>query len=162
MADIVFRRWAPSDLTYVARHMRQADRDELRATSSDSAWWALTRSALVSTHIWTVADRETGEPIAVFGVAPLSATVGSPWLLGTDRVRECSKALVREGKRYANLMLHVYPHLFNYVHVANARSIRWLKALGFTLHDPVPYGTAGELFHPFERKAPCALPQPSR
>jgi hypothetical protein len=50
-------------------------------------------------------------------------------------------------------MLKAFPHLVNFVHAKNTTSVRWLRRLGFTLHEAVPYGALGEPFHPFELRA---------
>lgn len=102
-----------------------------------------------STAVWVADD---GEPVALFGVGALSLLqgVGTPWLLGTDRMWRHPRTLVVEGRRYLSTMRSLYPHLVNYVDARNDASIRWLKRLGFTLHDPAPYGAMGLPFHKFE------------
>lgn len=114
---------------------------------------ALAESVLRSTKAWTwTAD---GEPIAIFGVAPVALLggIGAPWLLGTDRVPRFPRVLVREGRRYVAEMLGLFPHLVNYVDARNVVSVRWLARLGFKVHEPQPYGAAGLPFHRFEMRA---------
>jgi hypothetical protein len=94
--------------------------------------------------------REDGELLAVFGVGALSRGTGSPWMLGTELLDRRPRVLQSLSAPIVDQMLARFPHLLNFVHVRNTRSIRWLAHLGFTIHDPEPYGHAGELFHRFE------------
>lgn len=107
-------------------------------------------SVAVSSHHWAFIAAD-GEPVAVFGVAPVSliSGIGTPWLLGTERVFAFPGVLIREGRRYLQAMRNVYPSLANHVDARNVKSIRWLKHLGFTIGEPEPYGVAGLPFYPF-------------
>ena len=44
-----------------------------------------------------------------------------------------------------------YDTLYNYVHIDNKVSIRWLKYFGFVITKELPYGHAQEMFYHFER-----------
>ena len=140
-----------ADALYLA--MRTADYAECEAYGQSSVLEGVRESVSGSTHAWTA--RADGELLACFGVAPLSflTGVGSPWLLGTDVLNRHPRELMSKARKYLPFMLGIFPHLINFVHVDNARSIRWLSRLGFTLHDPQPYGLRGALFHRFEMRA---------
>jgi hypothetical protein len=43
--------------------------------------------------------------------------------------------------------------LVNFVHAENTTSVRWLRRLGFTVHEAQAFGALGEPFHPFEMRA---------
>jgi hypothetical protein len=147
------RALLPGDIQHIAANLRAADREELMASHGEcEPLDAISKAVLMSSHFWTLADYE---PLAVFGVTPLSLMGGSgaPWLLGTGRVFTARSALVRDGRRYVQRMLAVYPHLYNYVDARNTRSVRWLARLGFHIHAPAPYGVAGLPFHRFEMRA---------
>jgi len=45
-----------------------------------------------------------------------------------------------------------YSHLENWVDARNTKAINWLRWLGFTVHDPVPFGVAGLPFHRFDMR----------
>jgi len=79
--------------------------------------------------------------------------LGSPWMLGTPELDRHSRVLVRRTPEYIGRMLNAFPHLVNFVHAKNTTSVRWLRRLGFTLHDARPYGALGEPFHFFEMRA---------
>lgn len=149
-----FRELRAGDIAHIALNLREADRQELLASRGDVAVKdVLAQAVLLSSHCW-VGVADDGEPVALFGVAPVSllAGKGSPWLLSTERVFEYPRVLVRESRRYLSRMRAEYPHLFNYVDARNDRSIRWLKHIGFTLHPAEPYGVDGLPFHKFEMK----------
>lgn len=152
MADrVTFRPVAPGDVTHIAAHLRAADRDEVIATRGEGAdIEAVIASAVARSVLAWAAD--DGEPVAVFGLGAVSLLqgIGTPWLLGTDRLWRHPRTLIVEGRRYLSTMRTVYPHLVNYVDARNDVSIRWLKRIGFTLHDPAPYGAMGLPFHKFE------------
>ncbi len=79
-------------------------------------------------------------PIAMFGVTPVSVIegVGRPWLLGTDDVPACARALVREAPRYIDAMHARFRRLENMVAVENVDAIRLLTHWGFVVEgEPV-------------------------
>lgn len=82
-------------------------------------------------------------------------------MLGTDLMMKHRKVIMRESYRYAKIIDLLYPRQINFVHAANTASIRWLKALGFTLGDTYDYGPFNQPFIHFQKNLPCANPQPS-
>lgn len=153
MDRLFIREPRSGDIGFLAQHLRQADRSEVLASVGDQVPISdvLAYSVLTASRCWVAATAH--EPVAVFGVTPLTSCecCGSPWLLGTERLRHYSQGLVREGRRYVAEMLRDYSRLLNYVDARNTASVRWLKHLGFTLHDTVPRGPWGVPFHPFEK-----------
>ena len=133
----------------VAKDMREADVLEVSATGN-LPYESLTEGFNLSSRCWT--GLVDNRPAAIFGVAPMSVLggVGSPWLLGTDTCMKVKREFLTGSKPYVEQMLGLYPRLVNYVDVRNTASIRWLKWLGFEIHEPIPFGLSGELFHPFE------------
>ena len=96
-----------------------------------------------------------GELACIIGAAPVSVIsgIGSPWMLGTPVLDANRRVLVRKTPDYIRQMLKAFPHLVNYVHAENATSVRWLRRLGFILHEAAPFGALGEAFHRFEMRA---------
>ena len=144
----------PEDGVALAANLRPEDLAEVQAYG----WVHDIEASMVdnirrSLLCWTA--EEGGDLVAVFGVAPLSMTggIGSPWMLGTPLLERRSRVLVAQTRVYIPRMLRAFPFLFNHVHARNTRSVRWLARLGFTVQPAQPYGTAGELFHPFFMKA---------
>lgn len=135
----------------IAIHMRQADRDEVAASSDKSPFEALEYSLGKSTLARTVLV--DGAPAAMFGVGDINilAGVGAPWLLGTDDVEAISRDFLRGSLEWRDQLLRRYSVLRNFVDARNRVSIRWLRWLGFRLTDPVAF--RGHEFRLFELRA---------
>lgn len=133
--------------------MRASDVAEVNAYGHTDLTWACERSVGQSVLCWT--GLVDGELAAIIGVAPVSLVsgIGSPWMLGTEVLDAHSRVLVRKTPEYIATMQKAFPHLVNFVHARNATSVRWLRRLGFTLHEPAPFGALGEPFHRFEMRA---------
>jgi len=131
--------------------MRQADRDEVMASSGSSPREALEFSLAKSSEAYTVMIG--GRPEVMFGVGDLNilAGVGAPWLLGTDAVEDHAREFLRGSIEWRNQLLSRYPTLRNFVDARNTASVRWLRWLGFKLFDPVEMG--GHEFHLFELRS---------
>ena len=153
MAEVSIVPARPADADELYLHLREADLRECLAYGKPDVLAGI-RESMSGSHICWSAWRDT-ELLAVFGVAPLSflTGVGSPWMLGTDALDRHPRILSRVTKPYLTHMLGIYPHLLNFVHIDNARSIRWLKRLGFSFSAPQPYGLRGQMFHRFEMHA---------
>ena len=150
MIDVV--QAEPGHIAVLAAAMRQAERDECAAyglTPLEGMRYAFDHAALA----WT--GRADGEPVCMFGVsaAALVAPEGRPWLLSTDGILPHQHAFLRRNRAYVGTMLQAFPRLADWVDARNAVSIRWLRWLGFTIRQAVPFGIHGELFHPFEMEA---------
>ncbi len=102
---------------------------------------------------WTLVFE--GQVAAIFGVAPVSlmGRDGLPWLIGTDLIEKHAGMFMKLSRQYIPRMAEVCPRLVNVVDVRNKRSIRWLKAMGFTLLDPIPVGASQLPFHPFFKES---------
>lgn len=153
MADVVIRLTQPGDAAELAANLRPSDLAECRAYGRADIAAGVISSANRSMLCWT--GLVDGELAAILGVAPINVMcgIGSPWMLGTPVLDAHSRVLVRETPEYIGKMLNAFPHLVNFVHAKNTTSVRWLRRLGFTLHDAQPYGALGEPFHPFEMRA---------
>lgn len=141
----------PSDLVYLAEHLREQDVAELRAAGHDDIHAALVKSVDVSLETF-VAVAE-GVPVAIFGCGEHGSLLtrdGVPWLLGTQEIVKHRRVLQRWARGYITELLERYPRLCNAVHAENLISVRWLKALGFRLHPPVAVPPHGALFQFFE------------
>ena len=133
----------------VAARMRQADRDEVWASSLSRPEAALRMSLAASPLAWT--GLVDGVPVCMFGAAAstMLASQGCPWLLGTDEVERHAIAFLRRNRAQVGLMLKVFGTLANRVDSRNTQSVRWLEWLGFTIHPAEPFGPLGLPFHRF-------------
>lgn len=143
-----------ADVAFVAQYLRAADRAELQAMHGPDADIValLAQSAAITPELLVAADASTGEPLCVFGVAPIPGTLaGCPWMLGTERLQGFARELIVICRAYVDRWAAEHVGLGNFVHAENTRSIRWLQALGFTVGEAVPVGPHGGMFRPFER-----------
>jgi hypothetical protein len=135
---------------YVAANLREADREEVMASTGWSPERALAESLSSSSNAWTgLAD---DAPVCIFGVAgeTLLSRTGFPWMLGTDGVATYQRQFLRRNRPLVQIMLSMFPYLVNYVDQRNTVAIRWLKWLGFKMGEPEPYGVQGLPFLRFE------------
>lgn len=137
----------------IAMGARQADRDELWASSFSTVEEVLYRGLEYSTHAWTVTYDDL--PVAMAGVVPISLLGGKglPWMVATADIEKRPKPFARLSKVYVGEMLRRYSHLLNFVDDRNTLAIRYLKWLGFDMYDPVPHGVLKMPFRMFEMRA---------
>jgi hypothetical protein len=133
----------PAELAHIppiAANMRDADRLEA-AAFGQSPRRALT-SALASS-LWALTALVDDEPHAMLGVTPRSMFegTGSPWMLGSERIYDHARDLVRYGPGIIAEMRSSFERLENVVHVGNHRAIRFLRHFGFDVSEqPEVYG----------------------
>lgn len=153
MADVLIRPATIEDSIALAQNLRAADLAELAAYGhGKTPEQSMRDSVAASVMAWTVFI--DGELACILGVAMLSlpSGIGTPWMMGTPVLERHSRILVRNTPEYIARMLKAFPHLVNFVHAKNQTSVRWLRRLGFTLHEAKPYGALGEPFHFFEMR----------
>lgn len=142
------------DALDLAPRMREADKQEVRASHGVGPLDALTIAFKASSSAYTmVLD---GEIVGMFGVAPGGEEgAGSPWMLCSDKFYEGSRQFARECREWIARLHEGYPLLYNYVDARNTRAIRWLRWCGFRFFAARPYGVEGRPFHEFCRINPC-------
>jgi len=152
-SGVDFRPAAAADAAALAAAMREADRQEVAATSGPDILAAVVRSMAVTPDC--MAAERGSALVALFGVAPISLLegIGSPWMLGTTALERIPGALTRSVRHYLVGMLRAYPILVNHVDARNTASVRWLWRLGFAIYAPEPFGVLGLPFHRFEMRA---------
>ena len=137
----------------VAAHLRQADRDEVFAAAGLTGAEALRYSFENSIECW--AGLVDGEPICIFGVSrsTLLTGTGVPWMLGTPEVEHHVMPFLRRSRVVVRKWREHFDLLVNHVDARNTKSIQWLRWLGFTIRDVIPYGPFNLPFHPFEMRS---------
>lgn len=88
---------------------------------------------------WTAVGCWNGEPVCMFGVAPISVLggLGAPWMVGTETLEKMEKGFLRGSRNVVKAMLMTYPGLMNVIDVENVRAIKWLHWLGFRFDEDV-------------------------
>lgn len=148
---IHYRPATPSDIVELMPRLRQSDIDECEALFGRDTALEATMHGLRNDGVAFMMVRD-GESIAVFGVCPGDEPgVGVPWMIGTNALDKCRRELMADARSCVAVWHRFYPTLANVVDARNAKSIRWLKRLGFTLHSPEPMGVEGLPFHRFDR-----------
>lgn len=139
-------------ISSIAARMREADRVEVWAASRSTPHSSLMTSLQHSR--WAMTALVDGRPEVMWGVADLNILTGTgaPWLLGTDAVERHYRLFLRHSIQWKEKLSEQYQVLMNFVHDENEVSKRWLKWLGFTLHEPFEMGRDGELFRMFEMR----------
>lgn len=140
------------DIIDAAPRMREADVLEVRASAGCTPVEALVRSMMASENAWCVTVE--GRPEILFGVVRLSLfpSAGCPWLLGTDVITRRPHLFFALGNEVIALLGAKYSMLRNAVDDRNEAAKRWLRRMGFTLHEPRPMGWEGRPFRLFERR----------
>lgn len=131
--------------------LRDADKQEIMAMHGFGVdYLSVIQNAIRVSKECYVAEMD-GEVILIFGVATFNEkkNIGSPWLLGSEKSVKLAKELIADGKIYTNGWLDIYDSLLNFIDERNTVSKRWLKRIGFEIHEPVPVGKLGKNFHPF-------------
>lgn len=156
MAGKIDVHWpTQADIVALVDDMRAADRDEMEATIGRDADPVESMTYIVqhSSHAWAL--RVNGRLGMIGGLFPMSTILGGeeaqPWMMATTALESTPRILMRVALKYLSVMRGKYPRLSNHVDARNKRSIRWLRAIGFTVHaHTVPFGPYGLPFHPFE------------
>jgi hypothetical protein len=133
----------------MAPRLRAADAAEIWATAGMTALDHLEYAIVVSVSAlaWIV----EGEVACLFGVAApaVLGAVGHPWLLSTAVVVRHPMPFLRRYRPYLEHLLALYPVLMNYIDARYAMAVRWVRWMGFTVAEAVPFGPFGMLHHPF-------------
>jgi hypothetical protein len=128
---------------------RTADMVEVQAMSGRSVEDAVREGVQSSELCWVGLVDDT--PEIVFGARRvcLLSNEGTPWLLGTARIKEVRKVFIESTAFYVKEMLKVFEYLENFVDVRNTASIKWLRACGFTIEPPEIVGVMKMPFNRF-------------
>lgn len=132
--------------------IRQADLLEHDAAVGGSIEDSLRTGLNISTQTW--AGEVDGKVICICGVAPVQTMPesGAVWLISSEEMEQAPIQFLRLSKQVLRKMLGLYPHLFNFADVRNTRALRWLQWLGFSIHEPIPFGAQQLPFHLFEMR----------
>lgn len=147
--NITVRRSVRSDVEYLKDHLKQADIDEIYAASHSTPEEALTSCLEDSVYCWTVSS---GVPFMIFGIGATSLLDDKAcvFMLSSKDVEKIKKRFLKGSREFVDIMLGIYPKLFNFVDARHTKSIAWLTYLGAELQEAKPHGIEGLPFHYFE------------
>lgn len=147
--NVVVRNSVKEDIDALADKLKQSDIDEIWASHNHRPKEALELSLSESSLCLTIEDN--GNVIGMFGICPQSflGTKAIIWLLSSEDLFDRKYRFIRHSRYFIELFLEMYPYLENYVDNRNVKSIRWLKACGAIISDPVHYGVEKMPFRHF-------------
>ena len=150
---IHIRETTEADLIALAECMREEDKAEVYAAEGKSPLRALQDANKVSRDTYTAWDGD--DILCSLGIIPLTLVGGtaSPWFLSSTHLPKHPRALLFNSRHVVDAWAGQYDLLVNWVDARYTKSIRWLRKLGFTIHDPLPYGYSQLPFHMFERRS---------
>ncbi len=155
---LTYRQATLADAEHVGSHLRLQDYIEAYLQSHGKEPVDAVKESHRASAVVLAACLDE-RPIAVFGLSKVDDSIASPWLMATNEADRFPKEMVGLGRQFVGAWLHDFDCLTNYVHADNAKSIRWLKHLGFTVLLPQPIGHMGApfcLFFQYRTKTPCA------
>lgn len=125
-----------SHIPFLAENMREYDRVECWASGHVPAA-ALSHALRAS--LWALTAIVDDHPHAMMGVVSrnMAEGVGVPWMLGTDRVYDHARDMIRNAPAVIGEMHTTFPILENLVSAGNDRAIRFLRHVGFEIWDDV-------------------------
>jgi len=144
----------------LASRLREADKQEIKATSDLDPLTGISRSVECSPICYSI--METVEnyygindiiPIAIYGTAPDSDNAALVWMLASDDLKRHSKQFLRESKNYIS-QLHRESDadlLWNLTDKRNTVHHKWLKWCGFSFIREVTWGAYDLPFYEFGR-----------
>ncbi len=142
MTKLSYRPPTSDDIVYIAERMRDADVLEVAASCGRPPLRALAESVEQSSVCAAILLDDV--PAGIIGFAYEGGLGATAWMLGTDVLTSEARKMVVEGRRITDAWTHEVPVLHNFVSVDHTDSIRWLKAIGFTVDPtPRPYGEFG-------------------
>lgn len=146
--NVTIRRANLDDATYVAKHLRNADKMELIRCGWANFETAVRESVEVSPFAGCALKDDV--PFCVFGVLPddLLGSRARVWLLGTPLINSVKKTFVKYARRFIDETLNHYPVLYNAMDEQNKPARRLLEVLGATFGQTVktPSGAPFVLF----------------
>jgi hypothetical protein len=118
--------------TSLGDRLRQADKDEIEASSGFPPDEALGYSLGCSDLVWGLFV--DGKVHALWGVAEVGPREGCVWLLGSDYFADPDNAsyLARKSRHYVSEMKRSYDCLWNWVSAHNLLACHWIQWCGFT------------------------------
>lgn len=138
-----------ADIEVIAPRVRAADRRELWDAYGQLPVQVIDASFQASSSCWT--GTVDGQPIVMFGVVPVTAGIGRPWMIGTDLVEVYQKIFLKRCRGVVAEFHREYELLVNWVAADNKQALQWLAWLGFTILPAEIMGHNLKPFHKFER-----------
>lgn len=137
----------------MAPRLRADDLAEVVASGFKTPLDGLLESLELSECAFTVLI--DGKPASMMGVVvpDIIGRSAMPWLLTTDIVESYPLQHTRDARRVVQMLAEEYGALETYVDARYTRTLRWLRSMGFEIHEPRPIPPTGALFCPVTRRS---------
>lgn len=145
---LTIRHSEAQDALDLAYNLRQADAEEIKASTGNTPLASLISGYIESDECFSVV--EGTKVVAMFGVGPLLPSMGGVWLLMSDELLKSKyrRRFLMESKRIVAEFHSRYDILINFVDARNLAALRWLEWLGFNTSFVIPeFGVAKIPFH---------------
>lgn len=150
-----FREPTEADLAFVASHMREADRRELKRWTAQEPDYELRHSVAVSDFCRTGVFGD-GAVACVFGAARANLVDGTAvlWSLSTDEVDSRPREFCLGSRAGLDLLMRSMPDVgefLNFVDQEYEAAVRWIEWFGgtFSITTPSRAGVRGGVFRQF-------------
>lgn len=148
---VEIRRYQNGDGEYVAKNIRDHDREEILYLTLMRPGPAIRMTVAHAVGIWTATV--DGEIACIFGINRKTAVsdIGVPWLLGTPVVDTLPMTFLRGSVGYYKRMEKAFPKMENVVMADHKQAVSWLSWLGFDMGEPMPIGVDGRKYIRFTK-----------
>lgn len=144
-SELIFEAGTHEHAEELARTLRPEDLAEVKASGFADARAALLFSIDSSKVSWAaIVDGKVGAMFGI-GTGPAGDQI---WFLTGEVFRQHARLFVRRAKEVMRRLLQHHASLANHIDARYPAAVRWAKWLGFEVGEAVPYGPAGQLFHP--------------
>ena len=147
------------DTIYVARNLREEDREECVAAAGLPPEISIPLSVRKADVCRTICA-PGGNPMGLYGVTGAEGTVGgakvaSVWMVCTPEILAHQKAFLRRSRRCVDKFFDDWDVLVNFADVRNEVHHNWLRWCGFTIFGiRHAYGYHGMPFYQFAKIRP--------
>ena len=152
MGKLIFRPITAGDLEAVVADLCDGERMTMRDLYGDVDPRAYVSHSILHSAICHTGELD-GRPVCFFGVVPESILdgVARVWFMTTRELLNRPGTLVRGIRRHVLRLHEQFPKLVGSIDARHTATIRWMRMLGGTIHDPRP-GPNGVQFCDFERE----------
>lgn len=120
-----------SKIKYITDHIREADAKELIAMTGSCDVFKMINDSVDVADLSFIATTEDGIPLCVFGLSNVETSHGRAiWLIGSKELDGFSKEFLVYSMAILQKWVGEYGNLYNFIHVENKKSARWLKSVG--------------------------------
>lgn len=154
MVKLTAHKSTDADCVYIAEHTRLSDIAEAKVTvGNDVAIYDVLHGSYNQSlpGFCITWFGPLNKPLAISGIVESAFKIGIPWMLGTIEMVKYPRQILIESRNFMKRALESrFEYLYNYVQDANESSKRYLKAIGFKLHELEPKGPYDALFRKFD------------